>query len=271
LLKKISNYFEKIKINIPKQDKNILLGFYNPDYQHYLYPLFSEEINIWNKKNKCFSNYDKLILINLLSNRSFKDIYQYPIFPMFYEHIGIKERDMNKHIGLLDINEESSQRKKLIMQSYDINKDEIKFQQEPEEVYLFNTHYSNPIYTCNYLIRIFPYSFIGIEFQGEGFDDPNRLFYSIPKTMRNTLSQKSDYREMIPELFYMPEIFENINNLYFKQISSGENIDNVQFFDYDNNKDENKNKIDINSDNYINFQKYKFLAELRENLDNEKK
>ena len=271
LLKKISNYFEKIKINIPKQDKNILLGFYNPDFQYYLYPLFSEEINIWKKKNKCFSNYDKLILINLLSNRSFKDIYQYPIFPMFYEHIGIKERDMNKHIGLLDISEESIQRKKLIMQTYDVNKDESKFQQEPEEVYLFSTHYSNPIYTCNYLIRIFPYSFIGIEFQGEGFDDPNRLFYSIPKTMRNTLSKKSDYREMIPELFYMPEIFENINDLYFKQIANGENIDNVQFFDNDNNKDEEKNKIDINSDDYAKFQKYKFLAEIRENLDNEKK
>ena len=276
LLKKISNYFEKIKINIPKQDKSILLGFYNPDFQQYLYPLFSEEINIWKKKNKCYSNYDKLVIINLLSNRSFKDIYQYPVFPMFYEHIGLKERDMNKHIGLLDINEESSQRKKLIMQSYDTNIDESKFQQEPEEVFLFNTHYSNPIYTCNYLIRIFPYSFIGIEFQGEGFDDPNRLFYSIPKTMMNTLSRKSDYREMIPELFYMPEIFENLNNLQFKTISTGENIDDVKFFiSENNNKDIDSNNImnknNLNIDNSDSFQKYKFLSEMRENLENEKK
>ena len=194
---------------------------------------------------------------------------------MFYEHIGLKERDMNKHIGLLDINEESSQRKKLIMQSYDTNIDESKFQQEPEEVFLFNTHYSNPIYTCNYLIRIFPYSFIGIEFQGEGFDDPNRLFYSIPKTMMNTLSRKSDYREMIPELFYMPEIFENLNNLQFRTISTGENIDDVKFFiSENNNKDIDNNimnKNNLNIDNSENFQKYKFLSEIRENLENEKK
>ena len=143
------------------------------------------------KKNKCYSNYDKLMIINLLANRSFKDIYQYPIFPMFYEHIGIKERDMNKHIGLLEINEESSQRKKLIKESYNANFDENKFQQEPTEVALFNTYYSNSIYTCNYLIRIFPYSFISKEFQGTGFDDPNTLFYSIPKNIKNTLSQKS--------------------------------------------------------------------------------
>ena len=272
LLKKISYYFEIIKINIPKQDKSILLGFYNQDYQQYLYPLFSEEINVWKKKNKCFSNYDKLILINLLSNRSFKDIYQYPIFPMFYEHIGIKERDMNKHIGLLEINEESSQRKKKIIQSYEINIDENKFQQKLTEVFLFNTHYSNPIYTCNYLIRIFPYSFMGIECQGAGFDDPNRLFYSIPKTMMNTLSKKSDYREMIPELFYMPEIFENGNDLQFKTISSGECIDSVQFSDSNNNnKDIDNNKNEINDENSENFQKYKFLSELRDYLDNEKK
>ena len=274
LLKKISFYFERIKVNIPKQDKTVLLGLYNPDYQQYLYPLFCEDINVWKKKNKCYSNYDKLMIINLLANRSFKDIYQYPIFPMFYEHIGIKERDMNKHIGLLEINEESSQRKKLIIESYNTNIDENKFQQEPTEVVLFNTYYSNPIYTCNYLIRIFPYSFIGIEFQGAGFDDPNRLFYSIPKTMKNTLSQKSDYREMIPELFYMPEIFENRNNLKFKTISTGDSIDNVQFSFSENNIRSTKtiktNKNEIEFENSENFQKYKFLSELRDYLDNEK-
>ena len=278
LLKKISNYFEKIKINIAKQDKSILLGFYNPDYQQYLYPLFSEEINVWKKKNKCYTNYDKLILINLLSNRSFKDIYQYPVFPMIYEHIGLKEREMNKHIGLLDINEDSIQRKKLFIESYDISVDEKKFQEEPEEVFLFNTYYSNPIYTCNYLIRIFPYSFLGIEFQGEGFDDPNRLFYSLPITMKNTLSHKSDIREMIPELFYMPEIFQNGNELELNKISNGEDIDNVQFLKTDSNtintnnaEDNSNNAIDENIDNSENFQKFKFLREMRESLDNEKK
>ena len=279
LLKKITHYFEKIKVNIPKQDKNILLGFYNPDYQQYLYPLFSEEINVWKKKNKCYTNYDKLILINLLSNRSFKDVYQYPVLPMIYEHIGIKERDMNKHIGLLDINEESIQRKKLFIESYDISIDEKKFQEEPEEVCLFNTFYSNPIYTCNYLIRIFPYSFIGIEFQGDGFDDPNRLFYSLPMTMKNTLAYKSDIREMIPELFYMPEIFQNGNKLELNKISNGDDIDDVKFLnnDINNNNINNINSINNLSDkkemneNSENFQKYKFLSELRESLDNEKK
>ena len=264
-LKTISLYFNKIKINIEKQDKKILLGYYNPDYEQYLYPLFSEDINVWEKKNICYSNYDKIIIINLLSNRSFKDIYQYPVFPMFYNHIGIKERDMNTHIGLLGINEESIKRKNLILESYNTNLDEKKFGNEDEEVCLFNTYYSNPIYICNYLLRIFPYSFLSIEFQGEGFDDPNRLFYSLPKTMQNTLSQKSDYREMIPELYYMSEIFQNFNGLEFNKISSGDNIDDVTFSNILNNIDNN------NYENCKNLEKYKFLSDMRESLENEKK
>jgi len=264
-LKKISNYFKKIKISIPKKDKKVLLGYYNPDFQQYLYPLFSEDINVWKKKNKCYSNYDKLIIINLLSNRSFKDIYQYPVFPMFYNHIGIKERDMNSHIGFLELNEESKKRKQQIIESYQTNLDDKKFLQEQEEICLFNTYYSNPIYTCNYLLRIFPYSFISIEFQGGGFDDPNRLFYSIPKAMKNTLSQKSDYREMIPELFYMPELFENGNDLELNKISDGQNIDNVKFSNILNSSDGN------NTENCESFQKYRFLSDMREVLENEKK
>ena len=33
-----------------KQDKSILLRFYNPDNQQYLYPLFNDEINVWKKR-----------------------------------------------------------------------------------------------------------------------------------------------------------------------------------------------------------------------------
>ena len=47
------------------------------------------------------------------------------------------------------------------------------------EAYYFNTNYSNNVYTCSYLLRLFPYSFIDIEIQGDGFDDPNRLFHFI--------------------------------------------------------------------------------------------
>ena len=257
ILEKISK-FSKIEI---KQEKNILLGFYNKIHEQYLYPLFSEDINKWNRKNKLYSNYDKLVIINLFSNRSFHDLHQYPIFPMFYKGIGLNERDMSSHIGLLDINSASTNRKKLFLDSYNTTKTEIEQGESKEELYLFCTHYSNPIYTCNYLLRVFPYSLISIEFQGNGFDDANRLFYSVPKICMNTLSQKSDLREMIPEMFYLPELFENSNGLQLNKIYNGEEIDNVRFTDEECSDKCNYNKFPAN------LRKYKFLLENREELE----
>ena len=45
--------------------------------------------------------------------------------------------------------------------------------------------YSNCVYVSNFMIRLFPYSFCAIELQGDGFDDPNRLFFSIDETFYN--------------------------------------------------------------------------------------
>ena len=78
-----------------------------------------------------------------------------------------------------------------------------------EEKFLFNIHYSNPAFIFNYLLRVLPYSFLAVEFQGDDFDNSNRLFYSIEKSLKSTLILKSDLREMIPELYYMIEIFYN--------------------------------------------------------------
>ena len=83
--------------------------------------------------------------------------------------------------------------------------------------------------------------------------------------MKNTLSQKSDYREMIPELYYMPELFENGNDLELNKISDGQNIDDVKFSNVSISADSK------NEENCENFQKYKFLNDMREILENEKK
>ena len=98
--------------------EKIILGLYNPIYESYSFPLFKEEINVWEEKIKYFCNYDTLILINLFCNRSFRDIYQYPIFPILYDWIQLK-RNMEEHIGCQEIIKESKLRKDLIFQIYE--------------------------------------------------------------------------------------------------------------------------------------------------------
>ena len=231
----------------------ILLGFYNKKYSNYMFPLFEKR----RTKIKYLSNFDILIFINLFSNRSFKDLYQYPVFPIFYEPIN-KKRIMNKHIGLQDIDPQSKARVDLINESYRAAyEDYMDNPKTSSPVRLFNTFFSNPIYVSNYLIRIFPYSFSCIELQGDGFDNPNRLFYSIDGSLSNTLSQKSDLRELIPELFYFFELFKNKNNLQLHKLANKKEIDTIKI-NNDNNDETDK---DI----------YKFLETMRNILEKEEK
>jgi hypothetical protein len=92
-------------------------------------------------------------------------------------------RTLNNHLGFQSDTNPGEARKKAFINSYQITKEEISDGiSYVQEAYYFNTNYSNSVYTCNYLLRVFPYSFIAIEIQGDGFDDPNRLFYSIERT-----------------------------------------------------------------------------------------
>jgi hypothetical protein len=80
------------------------------------------------------------------------------------------------------------------------------------EPFHYGTHYSNALYVSHYLLRIFPYSQLRIELQGDNFD-LLRLFASIEQTFLSATSQKTDVRELIPEFFIFPEMFINLNNL----------------------------------------------------------
>ena len=180
--------------------------------------------------------FDIIMLINLISNRSYNDLYQYPVFPLLYfynKKTGYSvNRNLKEHIGFQEITENSKIRKDLFLKVYKETVNEIKENTENNsenniDLHCFNTHYSNSIYTSNFLLRLFPYSFSSIELQGNGFDDPNRLFYSIDETFNNIATQKSDLRELIPEFFYLPEMFMNLNSINFHRRSNGELVDDV--------------------------------------------
>ena len=235
--------------------------YYNKKFISTMFPLCLGERFEPKKIIKFYNNYDLLTIINLLSNRSFKDLYQYPIFPILYKPNNIldneinKERDLGQHIGFQELNKKTKERKELIEETYTSSVQDgtiIIGNAGESKPHLFSTHYSNIVYACNYLIRIFPYSLIGIELQGDGFDSPSRLFFSVQKTMTNTLTQKSDLREMIPELYYFPDLFTNNNDLSFGKLSDDKDINNVSIKE---NKDEDP------------YEKYAYLAKCKDYLE----
>ena len=88
----------------------------------------NELINHWlkidkiNNIEKSLSSFDALIYLNLLSNRSYNDIYQYPIFPLLFfydinEHNKI-ERDLENHIGFQVNSKKSEKRKNNIINTF---------------------------------------------------------------------------------------------------------------------------------------------------------
>ena len=91
----------------------------------------------------------------------------------------------------------------------------------------YGSHYSNPTYVSHFLTRIFPFSFVSIEIQGDKFDDPNRMFLSIFRTFESATTLKDDIRELIPEFYTLPEIFQNRNNLNLAQGKSDANNDKI--------------------------------------------
>ena len=197
--------------------------------------------------------------MNLLSNRSYNDLFQYPVFPtlFFYDKtkddkFNLVERKLNKHIGFQEVSNKAKERKKALKDLYKESLKELDEEDNKNDnkknVSYFSTHYSTNFYVSNFLIRLFPDTFIAIELQGDGFDHPNRLFYSIEETFYNISFQRSDVRELIPEFYYFPEIFLNLNKVNFGIRANGEAIDEVIM-----PKDLNKiSKENNNSNNIIN-------------------
>ena len=144
-----------------------------------------------NIKEVEFSTLDLLIYLNLLSNRSYNDLFQYPVFPIlfFYDRgkdnlFNMVDRKLNTHIGLQEVTEKSKKRRNLIIETYtnSLKEYEEEDNNEIETPSYFSTHFSNNFYVSNFMIRIFPYSFLAIQQQGKGFDLADRIFFSIEET-----------------------------------------------------------------------------------------
>ena len=184
--------------------------------------ILSEDLNLI-KKNFSSSLLNHLDINSDNKNKNeykiiINPIYDIPIFEKLYDDKLPKVFDNNFNLNKLYTN---------------LN---IEYEKIP---YCFGSHFSNGAYVAHYLGRLFPYASVMIEIQGSGFDCPERLFLDLQKSFYSVITEKSDLREIIPELFTLPELFLNINNFNFgkveleekkeeenlgKQIKNNENI-----------------------------------------------
>ena len=224
------------------------------------------------------STLDLLIYLNLLSNRSYIDLFQYPVFPLMFFYDKLKENEFNLvdrklslHIGFQTVTERAKNRRNLFLKSFNTSSVDEEEEAE-EEISYFQTHYSNNFYVNNFLVRLFPYSFISIELQGNGFDSPNRLFFSIEDSFFNISYHKSDIRELIPDLYYFPEVFWNLNKIDFHKRQNGAQVDDVLMpQDMSKIDKDKKDRSSVNlNDEYESrdyFRTFKFIEKMRNLLE----
>eukprot|EP01094_Clydonella_sp_ATCC50884_P003772 TRINITY_DN1288_c0_g1_i1.p1 TRINITY_DN1288_c0_g1~~TRINITY_DN1288_c0_g1_i1.p1 ORF type:complete len:682 (-),score=102.69 TRINITY_DN1288_c0_g1_i1:215-2260(-) len=169
------------------------------------------------------SNYEYLMYLNMLADRSFNDITQYPVFPWViadYKSTVLDLsnpdtfRDLSKPIGALN-----SERLQEFKNRYEsMPPDQPKF--------LYGTHYSTPGYVLFFLVREAPEYMLRL--QNGRFDSPDRMFWSIADTWHGVTSSPADVKELIPEFFGSDgDFLLNVQGLNLGIRSCGEPVGDV--------------------------------------------
>uniref|UniRef100_A0AC35TXP6 Neurobeachin n=1 Tax=Rhabditophanes sp. KR3021 TaxID=114890 RepID=A0AC35TXP6_9BILA len=161
----------------------------------------------WQKRE--INNFEYLMFLNTIAGRTYNDLNQYPVFPWVLSNyttqtIDLREpnnfRDLTKPIGAL-----TEQRKKFYTDRFN------SWQDETIPPFHFGTHYSTEAFTLNWMFRQEPFTSIFLDLQSGKFDHSDRLFHSMEQAWENCQKNPQDVKELIPELFYLPEMFRNSN------------------------------------------------------------
>lgn len=167
------------------------------------------------------SNFELIMKLNKYSGRSFNELSQYPVFPWIIKDYTSQTLNLDKSETFRDLsmplgamNEERSQM--------------IQEQIDSGSGYHYGSFYSSAATTIGYLIRTEPFTTLHIDLQSGKFDNPNRLFNSVPAAWTSVTSPTMDFRELIPEFFYFPDMFINNDNFNLGVNKHGEKVNHVE-------------------------------------------
>ncbi|KAH6559664.1 hypothetical protein KP509_1Z002100 [Ceratopteris richardii] len=172
------------------------------------------------------SNFEYLMQLNTLSGRSYNDITQYPVFPWILADYtsAILDldnphtyRDLTKPVGALN-----SVRLEKFLERYN------NFDDPVIPRFHYGSHYSSAGTVLYYLVRLEPFTTLSIQLQGGNFDHADRMFGDIGSTWNGVLEDMSDVKELVPELFYLPEVLMNVNKINLGKTQKGEQLGDVR-------------------------------------------
>lgn len=184
---------------------------------HYSVQVLSKSLDtvtkLWQKGE--ISNYDYLIYLNISGGRSFNDLAQYPVVPWvlgdFDKDEPVQARNLAKPMGA-----QTEERAKRFMANF------------RETGYHYGTHYSHSAAVLHYMLRMEPYTLYGVHLHN-GWDHKDRLFCSVAESWRSASeANQADVKELIPEFYCFPSMFENVNQMELHSRSDGHSLNTVE-------------------------------------------
>ena len=155
------------------------------------------------------SNFEYLTLLNKYAGRSFNDLSQYPVFPWIIKDYSSEAlipsletiyRPLDTTIGAISANKRRSADEKLgvFVKTSDLRP------------YQFGSHYLPARVVLGYMLRLEPYASLLMNFE-MGHNIAVRLFHLLKQAWLSCVNDVGDNKELIPEFFYLPELFGNYN------------------------------------------------------------
>ncbi|CAK1544164.1 unnamed protein product [Leptosia nina] len=170
-------------------------------------------------QNGIVSNYDYLIYLNCLADRSQNDLTQYPVFPWVVadytsESLDLEDpesfRDLSKPMGALN----PDRLEKLLE----------RYHEMCDPKFMYGSHYSAPGLVLFYLVRKYPQYMLCL--QNGRFDHPDRMFNAVNDVYNNCLKNMSDFKELVPEFYDISTKGDFLVNMY--DIDFGERHDGTK-------------------------------------------
>ncbi|XP_026797567.3 neurobeachin a isoform X6 [Pangasianodon hypophthalmus] len=161
----------------------------------------------WQRRE--ISNFEYLMFLNTIAGRTYNDLNQYPVFPWVLTNYESEEldltlpgnfRDLSKPIGALN-----PKRAAFYAERYET------WEEDGTPPHHYTSLYSTAASTLLWLHRIEPFTTFYLNGNDNKFDHPDRTFSGIMRSWRSCQRDTSDVKELIPEFYYLPEMFVNSN------------------------------------------------------------
>ncbi|CAL8363262.1 unnamed protein product [Lota lota] len=161
----------------------------------------------WQRRE--ISNFEYLMFLNTIAGRTYNDLNQYPVFPWVLTNYDSEEldltlpgnfRDLSKPIGALN-----PKRAAFYAERYET------WEEEGTPPHHYTSLYSTADTTLGWMLRIEPFTTFFLNANENKFDHPERSFSGIGRSWRNCQRDTADVKELIPEFYYLPEMFVNSN------------------------------------------------------------